>query len=260
MRISTIRPGLLVSLKTSLQGNVSYQTRDIEADHIDADGSRRGAWETQRTIKDAAEHERAVKVRSKARSLITGICAPSTFGLLCPESERDKLDMAISEARELAQAFNSGANLSQITVNVIVGRVASDDIEAVRAINSEIRDLLDAMESGLKRLDVDAVRKAANSARALGAMLSPEAERRTQAAIEAARTAARRIVKAGESAANAVDEATLRTIRTARTAFLDMDDATDMQAPSVSGRAIDLFAEPIALAAAPGVAAAAMEF
>ena len=244
MNISTIRPGLLVSLKTSLSGNVHYASRDIEPDHIDADGARRAKWETQRTVEDPQEHEAAVKVRSKARSLISAVCAPSSFGLLCPESDASKLTDAIEEAREVVAAFNRTAKVTRVAVYIIAGRVAPDDAEAVRAINGEVRELLTTMETGLQRLDVATVRDAANRARALASMLSPEAAGRTQVAIEAARKAARLIVKAGEAGAVAIDAATLRTIRESRTAFLDLDDAEEVQAPTVTGRALDLGEAP----------------
>lgn len=242
VQISTLRPGLLVSLKSSIAGNVSYASREIEAEHLDSDGAMRAKWETDKTVENPEEHANAVKVRGRARSLITGICSPSSFGLLCPEHRRDELLAAITEAREVAETFNADARLTRISVNVIIGRVAQDDVEAVRAINGEVRELMDAMASGLKSLDVGAVRDAANRARSLSAMLSPEAAKRAKVAIDTARSAARQIVKAGETAAIEIDETVLRNIRTARAAFLDIPDeiVSDIDTPNVSGRAIDL--------------------
>ncbi len=43
---------------------------------------------------------------------------------------------------ELADEFNATARLTRLYVNVIAGRIAPDDVEAVKAINSEVRDLL----------------------------------------------------------------------------------------------------------------------
>ena len=57
--ISTLRPGLLVSLKTSIRGNVSYQTRDLEHEHAVAGGQTRARWETERTVANKAEIARA---------------------------------------------------------------------------------------------------------------------------------------------------------------------------------------------------------
>ena len=240
MNISTLRPGLLVSLSVRTSGNVQYSRRDIEADHIEDDGTLRAKWETDRIIENPEEHDRANKVRSKARSLVTSVCSPSNFGLLCPERDREKLTDAMAAAREIVDEFNRSASITQVSVFLIVGRVAADDVEAVRAINGEIRDLLTMMERGLEKLDVAMVRDAANRARALSAMLSPEAAEKAKRAIEIARSAARKIVKAGESAAQEIDEAALRAIRQSRTAFLDLDEQAEVQTPSVTGRAIDL--------------------
>lgn len=261
MQISTLRPGLLVSLKTAMTGNVRYAKQTIEADHLTDDGTREAAWETKRVIEHPREHEDGTKVRSKARSLITGVCSPSSFGLLCPESDREKLDAAIEEARSLVDAFNRTANITRIGCYVIIGRVASDDVEAIRAINSEIRDLMTMMERGLQNLDVKAVRDAADKAKSLSTMLSPAAAERAQLGIAAARSAARRIVKAGEAAAIEIDAATMRTIQQSRAAFIDMDDAGEVQEPSVTGRAIDLDVEAATPPpmAAPAVTAPAIE-
>lgn len=237
---TTLRPGLLVSLKTSVSGNVSYSKQEIEQDHLTPDGKRQARWETERVISDPKEHEAATKARSRALTMIRTVCSRSAFGLLCPEIDTERLERAIADARRIADEFNATARLTRVTVYVITGRIAPDDVEAVRAINSEIRDLLDDMERGLKRLDVDAVREAANKARNIGAMLSPDAAARVRSAIEVARQAARRIVQAGDQAAVDIDRAALRRIEEARTAFLDLDEGKRIEAPIVEGRALDL--------------------
>jgi hypothetical protein len=234
MKSSTLRPGLLVSLKTSVRGNVSYVKKDIDTSKTKA------TWETTRTIADPEEHEAATKVRSQIRSKITGVCAASAFGLLCPETDADDLEHAITEARKLADDFNETAKLSRIYVYVITGRIAPDDQEAVRAINAEIRELLEDMEAGVKNLDAKAIRDAANRAREVGAMLSPVASATVKAAIEAARGAARKITAAGEQAAVEVDLKAVRQIVESRTAFLDLDEAQAVEAPQETGRALDL--------------------
>jgi hypothetical protein len=254
---STLRPGLLVSLKTTVSGNVEYKKQNIEADHVTDDGKRKARWETQRTISDPIEHEAALQVRSRALTLIRGVCSRSAFGLLCPEIATEDLERAMVKARKLAEEFNKSAKLTRVTVYAITGRIAPDDVEAVKAINSEVRDLLGEMEDGLKRLDVKAVRDAANRARNIGAMLSPNAAARISAAIDAARSASRRIVKAGEQAAEEVDRATLARIEEARTAFLDLDDAGEIGAPDADGRALDLM--PDAPIKSPAVDAVAMD-
>jgi hypothetical protein len=243
MMISTLRPGLLVALSTTIRGNVAYRTVDIETDHLTDEGQRRARWETERTIEDPAEHEAAVKVRSKCRSTITAVCAGSDFGLLCPESKRDALAAAVEEARRTADAFNATAKRTRVSVYVITGRIAADDVEAVRAINSEIASLVATMESGIRSLDVKAVRDAANRARDVASMLAPEAAAKVANAIEEARAAARRIVKAGEQAAVEVSTLVLSNLQIARTAFLDLDPAREVAPATLDGRAVDLAPE-----------------
>jgi hypothetical protein len=238
--ISTLRPGLLVSLKTSVQGNVKYSKTVLESEHKDPDGAERARWETERTITDKVEHEAAQEARGKASHVIRRVCTNSAFGLLCPESKTAELEAAIADARKVAEDFNSKATLTRLGVFVICGRVAQDDVEAVRAINSEIRDLLADMETGLANLDVKMVRAAAVKAKGIGQMLSPSAAEKIEVAITAARASARKIVAAGEQVAAEVDRATIRRIAEQRTAFLDIDNMKEVARPSETGRAIDL--------------------
>lgn len=240
VKTATLRPGLLVSLKTSVVGNVTYERRDIDRDYKTTDGVQKAKWETERTITDPEEHEAAIKTQTKCRQIISAICARSAFGLLCPEDAADRLDAAILEARVLADAFNETAKLSRVRVYIMCGRIAADDVEAVRAINSEVRELLREMESGVQSLDVKQIREAATKAKQLGAMLTPEAAARVQVAIDVARNSARRIVSAGDAAANEVDAYTMQRLKEARTAFIDLEDEIkEVRAPQQQGRAID---------------------
>ena len=261
LKTSTLRPGLLVSLKTSVVGGVEYKTFDIETDHITEQGERCARWETERTIEDPTEHEAAVKLRSKVRAMITSVCAGSDFGLLCPDKSVGKLEEAILDARKTVEEFNKATNISKVNFFIITGQIVPDDVEAVRAINSEVSELLGNMEKGLENLDVGAIRAAANRARNLGSMLSTDAAERVQTAITTARAAARKIVEAGEQAAQEVDRVSIRKISEMRTAFLDIDDAKiddsedhQVAMPAAEARAIDLV--PGETAAAPAPAAA----
>ena len=230
--ISTLRPGLLVSLKTSVTGNVSYHKRTIEEDHITANGAKLAVWETERKIADPDEHEKARTARSKASHTIRRVCSASAFGLLCPEEKQNALAAAIAEAREIANEFNRDATLTQLGVYVVCGRVAQDDVEAVRAINSEVRDLVADMQEGLRNLDVKAVRAAASKAKGLGQMLSDNVSDKIKDAIDTARKAARQIAKQGEGVAVEVDVAAIKRLEQSRTAFL----------PETGGRTLDLSA------------------
>ena len=237
--IQTLRPGLLVSLKTSVSGNVKYMPHDRVV-RIDDDGREITEIETTRVIADPQEFKKAGEARSKARAIISSVCVGSNFGLLCPERDEAVLTKAIKDARVVVDAFNATATLTHVSVYAMIGRVASDDVEAVRSINSEVSDLLRQMQDGLKNLDVKAIREAANKAKQVGQMLSPDAAVRVQMAIEAARNAARQMVKAGETAALEVDLRAIRTVTDMRTAFLDLDEAREVAAPQVESRALDL--------------------
>lgn len=241
LRASTIRPGLLVALKTGVSGNVHYHKQELGiTNEGDAEIVK---WETERTIKDPAEFKAAGQVRMKCRGFIIAVCAHSTFGLLCPEDKAGKLAEAIKKAHELADAFNKKASVTRVNVNVIAGRVASDDVEATRAINGEVRELLERMESGLKTMNVEAIRDAAKRAKALSSIVTPDANEQLQAAINTAREAATKLVKAGETAAREVDKEALKVLKASRTAFLDIDTDDTKPVPkktSTKARALDL--------------------
>jgi uncharacterized protein with ACT and thioredoxin-like domain len=240
-RVSTLRPGLLVSLKSSVTGNVSYIRRDLE--HENEKGKTYDKWETERTISDKKEWEAASQTRTAARIAITKVCARSAFGLLCPEERADEYEAAVVEARNIVEAFNEKAKLTRVQIFAIAGRIAPDDVEAVRAINSEVRDLMESMQEGLKNLDAKVVRDAAMKAKQIGSMLNPDAQARIQIAIDAARASAREIVRAGETGAKAIDKATIRKITEQRTAFLDLDGATEIAKPVGKSRAVDFTPE-----------------
>ena len=65
MQANTLRPGLLIGLKTSILGNVVYTKVDTEPDHPVEGGGRLARWETSRSVADTVEHDAAVKIRSK---------------------------------------------------------------------------------------------------------------------------------------------------------------------------------------------------
>jgi hypothetical protein len=235
----TLIPGLLVSLKTTLTGNVSYRVTDVDRRVTDSN-AQVAVWETERTIADPVEYEAAKKVRSKARSLITSACIPSAFGLLCPERGADKLALMVREAQRIVAAFNSSAKLTRVGVFVITGRVAADDEQAIRAINSEMAELIERMQQGAANLDAAAIREAANKARAVSMMLTDSARERVAAAIDLARKEARRIVKAAETAALTVDSSVVSALAHSRTAFLEVDmPQADVAAPMVEARAVE---------------------
>lgn len=249
MQVSVIRPGSLVSLKTTIRGGVSYARRDVVPVHAEG-AAEVSTWETTRQVADAEEHRAAVEVRGRCRTLIVRHCAQSSFGLLCPMTNESALQSAIIEAQQLADEFNRGATYSRIEVFALLGRIADNDLQAARAIGAEVRDLVAAMERGIKAADPEAIREAANKARQLSGMLDPAVSGAVSDAIKAARSAAREIVrrveKDGERAADVVAGLQLEALDRARFAVLDIEPATvDSEAaePSAAAdaRALDLF-------------------
>jgi hypothetical protein len=230
-----LRPGILVSLKTELSGGALYERVDLEHTE-DETGRDKAKWETTRYIEDPAEYERAVKVRSKAGGLVRRACAQTAFGLLCPESRESSLDEAIAEAQRIVSEFNASARHSQVRVYVLRGRIASSDEEAARAIASEVRDLLDQMERGVRAVNAEAVREAATRAKKIAGVLDEAQAKKIGEAVEAAREAAtaivKRVVKGGEEAAQVIEELKNQTaaIETARFAFLDTEEVVPTRA------------------------------
>jgi len=252
--IATLRPGLLVRARTTVKGNVKYKTLELEQDHITEEGEGRARWETERTTKDPAEQKAASKVRSAARSKIQSACVKAgDFGLMCPVERETQLRKAVAEARKLAQDFNDTATWTYVGVTVMIGRVSSDDVEAVRAINEQVRDMVDAMSEGARNLDADAIRKAANNARTLGKMLEPGASERVAKAIAIARKTARDIKKAGEGAAIEIDNVAIARLEETRVSFLDIEVAAPVEAVEPEGRGVDLGPEEYNAAVVEGV-------
>lgn len=239
---SVIRPGLLISLKTTLRGGVAYERVDLVTGEKLADGAEVSEWKTRRTIEDKAEHELATKTRSQARALITKVCSTTSFGLLCPNEQEGALDAAVKAARQLMDNFNDTAKHCRVALWVIKGRVASDDAEAARAITQEIGELTARMTEGITAFDPKAIREAADRARELSTMLSEDKQTKVNAAIAQARAAARTIVKRiekeGEDRSTVLLDIQRGQIESARIAFLDMSgDTTEVEAlPAVSAQ------------------------
>ena len=242
MRTTVLQPGILVSLKTSLKGGVVYQRVDLEVEDatvVEVDGETvadKSRWETTKIVDDPAELARATKIRSTARGRISAVCAPTSFGLICAAAREAELNKAVAEAQEMIEDFNSGAIATKVELFVLKGRIAASDEEAAKAIASDVKDLLEQMEQGIRKLDVETIRDAASRARKLGAVLDPTQSERLGKAVAAARTAAReitkRVTKGGELAEKVLAELDTAPIQTARFAFLDLDTA-----PAAEGEA-----------------------
>lgn len=224
MKTSLIRPGIMVSLKTTVRGGVQYARKDLE------EGETVSRWETTRVIDDPIEHEKASKARSKARVTISKVCCNTAFGLLCPEEREAELDAACVEAQRIVADFNASSTFCKIAVYVLPGRVASTSEQAARAIGEEVRSLIEAMGEGIDKLSPEAIREAALKAKQVSAMLGAEQQEKVAEAIEQARKAARvitkRIAEKGESAAIVLADVQRGAIERARLAFCDFEAPT----------------------------------
>jgi len=243
IKAATIRPGLLVSVKSTVVGGVAYKRIDLDHDGLPApEGTDVTRWETTRTIEDPAEHEAAIKARGAALTAIRKVCSATTFGLLCPTENEGALDAAIVTARAIVEAHNAQATHTRVSVYALKGRIASDDAEAARAITQEIAGLVAQMDRGIASFDPKAIRDAANEAREMSNMLGEAAKAKIDGAIEQAREAARMIVKRiekeGEDRAVVLADIQRGQIESARIAFLDLDGTTEQSEalPSIEGQ------------------------
>ncbi len=247
--VMTLKPGILVSLKTSMRGGVTYERKDLNAGAVaeveeGESNTTVEKWETTKIVADDKEFKAATKARSKCGALIRAVCSHSAFGLICPESREKELNEAITEAKAMAAKFNGDASNTNITLYVLKGRIASNDEEAVKAIASELRDLLDAMRDGIGAGDVEAAREAASKAKKMGAMLDGATAGKVARAVDEVREKAKEIVKklvAGEAKAEIVRGIKLEAVASARFAFIDMGESAEVEPlPQVSPRAVDV--------------------
>lgn len=244
MRTSVLKPGYLVSLKTAIKGGVTYTRKDTDPEHRTDAGAVVAAWETSKEIPDPDDYDRAILARTAARSAVGKVCAYSpAFGFLCPLSNEGELDDAIREARRIATEHNATTTGSYLQISVICGRIAQDDAEAARAVGTEMRELMEQIQAGIRKADPALIREAANRAKGMESMLSAEVSGQVSAAIVEAREAARAIVKrvqkSGETAAAVVAELNISRIERARFAFLDLDESAEAESVAPAGRGID---------------------
>ena len=247
LQSSILRPGILVNLSITMRGNVSYRTIDLGTEIVD--GKEVSKWDTERTTRDKNEKERGDKARSKARSIISGVCMHTRHGLLCLQADRGKLMDAIRDARRTVDDFNMDATVSTISMSVVTGEIAPSDQLAIQGIKRELRELMEDMEEGMRLAStkpqeaIERIREAADKATAVGKMLTPGTQETLERAIKAARATARQLVKAGEQVTLEIDRASIARVTEARTAFLDLDDQADIGGVDSAPRAVDF--EPV---------------
>lgn len=238
--VRALRPGILVSIRTSQKGNRRYEKTEIEPAHIAEGGVERSRWDTTKIVYDPAEAKEASRVTNLARYTVTKLCAETAHGPICPADKREELFAAIDEAQSLVDEFNATAQYTRAEVNVVCGEIIADDLRATRALFNETAQFMAQMQEGIKELNVKKVREAASKALNVGQMLSPDASAEVATAVKAARTAARKIVAAGEEVAIEIDRNAIEAIGTVRNAFLDFDiEETDIEPAAPTARALD---------------------
>ncbi len=234
MQTQVMVPGILVALKTSVTGGVSYQHQSLEED----EAGKVKRWETTRLMDDPDERKKAAETCGKAANLVARLCVRTSFGLLCRTDREQELDEAVTQMRAMATEWNSKARYSFVNLSAIKGRIADNDEEAIRAILDEARDLLDRMDRGLAQADVKVIRDAAVRATRLSQMMTEDTSVTISKAIAAAREAATAIVKRSGDVADTLDETVIDVERSlfdrARFSFLDSATAVIETLPSVN--------------------------
>jgi hypothetical protein len=243
--ISTIKPGLLVSLKTEMVGGAQYTRIDLESKNKGKAEVHK--WETTKVVENPTEYQEAKVARGLASTAIRRTCIKTSFGLLCPTENEAALDAGVKAARVIIDKFNVTATRTQIAVFVLKGRIAATDEEATKAIMSEVRGLLTGMESGVLGADVKVIRDAANRARALGAMLDQSKAAKVSEAVKAARDAAReiakRVTKGGETVQTVLGEVSSAAVEKIRFSFLDFDSQGTAEGKAIPAVNVKRFAE-----------------
>jgi hypothetical protein len=235
LNIARIKPGLLVSVKTRQHGGVSYTKKDIEAPRVTESGALVSRWETDKFVYDPDETERAQQIANRARYLVARNCVKTEMQqLLCPNDRRGELRDAVVEARALVAQFNASASFTEIQIDVWVGEIVDNGVDAAQQIFASQQAFLAEMIDGLREFDPKKVRTAINKSRDLGQMMSGQANQMVLEATRVAETARQRIIAAGENAIVALDAEAIAKIGSVRNSFLDFDYATDDSAVEAS--------------------------
>jgi hypothetical protein len=228
----TLKPGLLVSVRTRHQGGVKNDRVDLTADaSVVSDKAEVSRWETTKIVDDVEEFDRASKVAGKCGSLIRAICAYSEFGYLCRADREAELDEAIADARRRAEEFNASAKTTRVSVFALKGRIAESDAEAAKAVSADLLALIEGMQTGVQTMNVKDIREAAAKAKKLVTMVDEATAKLVKDAVDEARDIATELRKKLDNGASGVAEATeyvqsvdLKALAGARAVFLDLEE------------------------------------
>jgi hypothetical protein len=224
-RTIPLKPGLLLSLSTRLEGGVAYSREDL--DHQREGVEETTSWKTEKRVDDVEELARATRVRGRVRSLIRSATIYTPFGMICPTDNESVLDARIAEAETLCAEFNANAVHTQVQFRTLRGRIAENTREAIAAVRGEIQTLLGELESALSAGQVTGIREVAQRATQMGRLLEEGTEARSvlERAVKESRRVATELVKRVEEGAAATAEilaaANLKLVSTARHTFSD---------------------------------------
>ena len=194
MRVTCLKPGLLLSLKAKIVGGIEYDTNDVDEAREGNRAVKR--WETTKTVYDEVEMKSAEEVRKDARNEIARECIATEFGAIFPSSKsREALDAAILRAKKMAGDFNETAKYTRVKIMVLCAQIMDNDFDAAQALTGEVADLLATMDKAIASADAEGVRDACNRAIKLSMMLDESTAAKASEAIKAARRAAKQIVK-----------------------------------------------------------------
>ncbi len=240
--VMTLKPGLLVSLKTTKRGGTEYAREDLASKKEGA--AKIDEWKTTKKVTDPKEDDRAAKLRSKLGGLVRKVCVPSAFGLICPVSKETELREAIAEAKVGAAKFNTEARTVQIGVFCLVGRIAETDQEATRAIRDELRDMIAEMQGFIEAGAVEKARDSASKLLKMGMVLDEKTQGKVKRAVEEvrqiAKDAIKKVTEGGVTTAEAVAGIKFKAVEEARFAFLDEGgEVVQSQAPATDARGLD---------------------
>jgi hypothetical protein len=206
----TFTAGLSLALTVRISGGVEYK-REEKRTRTVATGAKVEKWETEKTTANPAEWEAAVALRGDVRHTITRLCARTPLGdlLLIPPTRETDVRAALDAARARINAHNASASAHHLVMGCVLLRFVPEDEWTARSIRGEIFAVLTRMDSGIGNADAEAIREAADAAKRIGPMLTPEAAVALEQAVEQARRAAREItrrLKAGEEAEVVIGE------------------------------------------------------
>jgi hypothetical protein len=240
-----IADGYLVALSTSIENGPQYGRADVTTD-LDGTAERK-SWRATKYVAHVAEYERAVDLRSKARTVVARHCAFIGFCFLCRDDRLPRLQTDMEDLQSKVAEFNSTATSAvRVTVNALIGRLARDDAATIAVVRAEVDGLLSAMKNGAETGDVEAMRSGAKKARNAVKMLTPAMEADFGETITKVQKAAKRLVKAADTAAAQVDADVLADLDGARMRFLDLSEPMPLAAEPVPApaRQLDLGEAP----------------